>query len=235
MKPEQWPASKVVLRNIADIKPYFKNPKTHSDRQVELIAESMKTDGVTAPILVDEDGVIIYGHGRRLGALKNGYKKYPTCTATGWAEEQKMRVRLSDNKLAELSEWDDDLLGGELTALSEAGVDLPMLGFSDEELAGFGLNVAEGEFPGLSSEDRSPFQQLTFTLHDSQVDVVKIAIEAAKAAGEFKGPNENSNGNALARICETYQRQGDQAGPDQPRGRKRAGKKAALQRKNRRK
>ena len=57
----------------------------------------------------------------------------------------------------------------------------------------------------LPDGDREPFQQMTFTLHDTQVEQVKAAIVASKALGEFvDSPNENSNGNALARICETF-------------------------------
>lgn len=65
---ETWPASKVALWPIEKIRPYEKNPRQHSQAQIDLIASSMKDDGVTAPILVDEAGVIIYGHGRRLAA-----------------------------------------------------------------------------------------------------------------------------------------------------------------------
>jgi len=60
-------------------------------------------------------------------------------------------------------------------------------------------------FDGLPTEDRAPFQQMTFTLHDEQVEQVKAALSAAKGMGEFAdSPNENSNGNALARVCETF-------------------------------
>lgn len=60
------------------------------------------------------------------------------------------------------------------------------------------------ELPQLADGDREPFQQMTFTLHDEQVEQVKAAIDAAKAVGPFDSLNENSNGNAIARICETF-------------------------------
>lgn len=235
MDPKVWPATKVELWPLDKIKPYDKNPRTHSERQIELLSQSMKTDGVIAPILVDDDGVIIYGHGRRLAALKAGIKKYPVSVAFGWSDEQKTKIRISDNALGAMSGWDHALLSGELEVLSAAGVSLPLLGFTDEQLAGWGFGVSDAEFPGLSDADKSPFQQLTFTLHDTQVETVKAAMEIAKAAGAFHGPNENSNGNALARICEAYRRQVDQDRPDPKTGGKRAGKKATLQRKDRRK
>ena len=59
--------------------------------------------------------------------------------------------------------------------------------------------------PELASGDRDPFQQMTFTLHDSQVEILKQAMQSAKESGPFEdSPNENSNGNALARIAEAY-------------------------------
>ena len=60
-------------------------------------------------------------------------------------------------------------------------------------------------FGALPDGDKQPFQQMTFTLHDSQADAVRRALDAAKDAGGFDGsPNENSNGNALARIAEAF-------------------------------
>jgi hypothetical protein len=63
----------------------------------------------------------------------------------------------------------------------------------------------ENAFGGLPDEDRAPFQQMTFTLHDEQAKQVKTALTAAKSLGPFvDSPNENSNGNALVRIAETF-------------------------------
>ncbi len=132
-----WPASKVELWPLENIIPYHQNARQHSEAQIELIAQSMLTDGVTAPILVDESGSIIYGHGRRAAALKNGFTKYPVAVARGWSEDQKRAVRLKDNQLAALSTWDEGLLRGELNALSKAGYDMPLLGFGDAQLVTF--------------------------------------------------------------------------------------------------
>ena len=84
-----------------------------------------------------------------------------------------------------------------------------------EELKDFGFkdweipfspdeNDWEDAFSGLPDEDRAPFQQMTFTLHDDQVEQVKDALKVSKGMGAFETENENSNGNALARIVETY-------------------------------
>jgi ParB-like nuclease domain len=131
VRPEEWPASSVEIRPLASIIPYDKNPRSHPPEQIDLIAESMRTDGVIAPILVDEKSVIIYGHGRRLAAQKNGFKNYPIIVAKGWSEKQKQAVRIKDNSYAALSGWDHTLLRGEAIGLKAAGYDMPLLGFSE--------------------------------------------------------------------------------------------------------
>ncbi len=153
MKPEQWPASKTELRSLESIKPYEKNPRTHPPEQIDLIARSMQDDGVTTPILVDENGVIIAGHGRRLAALKNEYEKYPVVVARGWSEDKKRAVRLKDNAYGLLSGWDKALIGAELAELKVAGFDMPLLGFPESQLIGWG--VPSGT-EGLGSAEVAP-------------------------------------------------------------------------------
>lgn len=150
-QPElNWPASKVELWPLKDIIPYHQNARHHSDAQVDLIAKSMLADGVTAPILVDESGSIIYGHGRRAAAIKNGFEKYPVSIAKGWSEEQKRAVRIKDNSLALMATWNEELLRGELNDLSKAGYDMPLLGFDNISLVTFMANVPSG---GTDPED----------------------------------------------------------------------------------
>ena len=151
---ESWPASKVELWSIDRIKPYDKNPRTHSDSQVDLIAASMRTDGVTQPILVDDAGVIIAGHGRRLGAIKNGYQQYPVVIARGWSEEQKRAVRVKDNQITLLSGWDTELIKGEIASLKLSGYDLHLLGFGDAELVQFSTGVEPAAEPRASLAER---------------------------------------------------------------------------------
>jgi hypothetical protein len=88
--------------------------------------------------------------------------------------------------------------------LADEGFDLDLLGFDDSELKKMLADVEAVELPQLADGDREPFQQMTFTLHDDQAEQVKAAMDAAKAMGPFDSPNENSNGNALARVAETF-------------------------------
>lgn len=146
-----WPADKVERRDIAALLPYAKNSRTHSDEQVAQIAASMKEWGWTTPILVDEEGQIIAGHGRVMAARKLGYKEAPVMVATGWTEAQKRAYVIADNKLALNAGWDMDLLKVELQDL-QTDFDLGLTGFSDEELKSLLAETTEG----LTDEDAVP-------------------------------------------------------------------------------
>jgi ParB-like chromosome segregation protein Spo0J len=157
--------------------------------------------------VVDEDLVIIKGHGRYLAAKELGLKTVPVVIADYLTPAQVRAARIADNKLAE-SEWFPELLALELKALQEMEFDLSLTGFGEEELAKH-LTSCEplGEMPALPSGDKSPFQEMVFTVLDEQAEQVKKALSLAKKQGPFVSDNLNNNGNALTRICETYSRQ----------------------------
>ena len=203
----RWPADAVERRPLADLVPYARNARTHSEAQIEQLAASITEWGWTMPVLVDEGGMIIAGHGRVLAAAKLGIGEVPIMIARGWSDEQKRAYVLADNKLTLNAGWDDGLMRLELTDLASAGFDIPLMGFTPDEIAAFGIGIGEAGLPELSDADRPSFQQMTFTLHESQIAAVQEAIARAKAAGPFDGPNENSNGNALARIAAAYEHQ----------------------------
>lgn len=135
-----WPANKVSRMRIEAIIPYPKNPVIHSADQVETIAASMLQFGVTAPLLVDENGVLIYGHGRLRAALllvsrgRQDFASLPVVKATGWSEQEKGAYRIADNQIAYLATWDMPLLKGEVAELSRSGFDMPLTGFSGDRL-----------------------------------------------------------------------------------------------------
>lgn len=216
----KWPAAKTEMWPLTAIIPYEKNARTHPPEQIALLATLMARRGVDQPIVVDEAGVILKGHGRRMAALHDNFAealaqaggRFPVAVHRGLSEAAKRAMRIEDNQLSLLSGWDNELLRLELGELKAEGYDLPEIGFDVKELDRI-LSWGDplGAMPVLRDGDRTPFQQLTFTLHDSQVATVGEAIKAAKAAGPFEdAPNENSNGNALARICEAYLARGGQ-------------------------
>ena len=131
----QWPADKVERRPISELIPYARNSRTHSDAQVAQIAASIREWGWTMPILVDEDGNVIAGHGRIMAAQKLGIADVPCMTATGWSEAKRRAYVIADNKLALNAGWDDDVLKLELQDVDTLGFDLTLTGFDVAELA----------------------------------------------------------------------------------------------------
>src|SRR5262245_14249854 len=121
--PPQWPALAAESWKLGDIKPYPNNPRTHPDEQVKLLAGLMKRYGVDQPIVVDEAGVILKGHGRLLAAYKAGFEEFPVVRHLGLAEHDKQAIRIADNQMSLLSEWDQSLLSAHLQELKLAGFD----------------------------------------------------------------------------------------------------------------
>lgn len=139
-----WPADSVERRPVAELTPYARNARKHSPKQVDQIVASIKQWGFTVPVLVDEDGTIIAGHGRVMAANKMGLLEVPVMVARGWTESQRRAYVLADNQLAANSSWDQDLLAVELGDLKAADFDLKTIGFSDREIAR-GLKSLEPE------------------------------------------------------------------------------------------
>ena len=143
---EIWPADKLV--------PYDKNPRTHSPEQVNQIAASIAEFGFLNPILVDTAAGIIAGHGRLQAAKQLGLAQVPVVVLDHLTEAQKRAYVIADNKLALNAGWDEDLLRVEMTALAAENFDLPVIGFSDDDLAALLAepNTAEGQ----TDEDAVP-------------------------------------------------------------------------------
>jgi DNA modification methylase len=143
---EIWPTDKLV--------PYDKNPRTHSTEQVNQIAASIAEFGFLNPILVDTTAGIIAGHGRLQAAKQLGLAQVPVVVLNHLTDAQKRAYVIADNKLALNAGWDDDLLRTEMAALAAEDFDMPVIGFSDDELAALLAepNVAEGN----TDEDAVP-------------------------------------------------------------------------------
>ena len=101
---EHWPADQVERRALASLIPYARNARTHSDDQIGQLAASIREWGWTMPVLVDESGMIIAGHGRVLAAGRLGMGDVPVMVARGWSDAQKRAYVIADNG------WDDVLL-----------------------------------------------------------------------------------------------------------------------------
>lgn len=136
----------VVERLINELKPHDKNPRTHSKRQIEQIAKSMKRFGFVNPVLLDQDGNILAGHGRIEAARSLGLESVPTLDIGSMSDAERRAYIVADNRLAELAGWDHELLGLEMEAILAAipDFDVGAIGFDDGELDAL---LAAGEGP----------------------------------------------------------------------------------------
>lgn len=131
----EWPADQVEPRKVSELVPYARNSRHHSDQQVDQIAQAIETFGWTTPILIDEQGTIIAGHGRIMAAHRLGLTEVPCMVARGWSEAQKRAYVIADNKIHDNSSWNEAELGAELADLDGLGFDLELTGFDIDEVA----------------------------------------------------------------------------------------------------
>lgn len=124
----------LVDRKIAALRPYSRNARTHSKKQVKQIAASIERFGFTNPVLVSDDGEIIAGHGRVEAARLLGMKTVPTLALSHLTEAERRAYVLADNKLALNAGWDRDILAIELQALVDLEFDVELTGFSLAEI-----------------------------------------------------------------------------------------------------
>ena len=148
-----WPADKVERRNVSELIPYVRNSRTHSEAQVAQIAASIREWGWTMPILCDEHGNVIAGHGRIMAAQKLGIEDVPCMTATGWSEAKRRAYVIADNKLALNADWDNEALALEFADLKDEGFDLELTGFDLDEI---GELFPDETNDGLTDEDAVP-------------------------------------------------------------------------------
>lgn len=113
----------LITKKLDEIKPYMHNPRKNDDA-VDAVAESIRQCGYVAPIIVDEDGVILAGHTRYKALRKLGHTEAEVIVKEGLTEEQKKKYRLLDNKTNELASWDFELLAQELEGLDFGDLDL---------------------------------------------------------------------------------------------------------------
>jgi DNA modification methylase len=148
-------ADRIELWPIEKLRPYERNPRTHSDEQVDQIAASMVEFGWTNPILIDQNAGILAGHGRLLAARKLGLAEVPVIRFDHLSEAQKRAYLIADNQLTLNSGWDDELLAAELAWLRDERFDLDLIGFDASELERL-LTLADGEPESDGAEDEVP-------------------------------------------------------------------------------
>src|ERR1700679_3369748 len=149
---------KIVYQPVAQLVPYARNARTHSDEQVDQIIASIRQFGWTNPVLLDGAKGIIAGHGRVLAAKKMGVEEVPCIELAHLSELQRRAYVIADNKLALNAGWDHELLALELGELADEAYDVTLTGFTDEELTEFFGEGAGGStvkaLPGGDVADR---------------------------------------------------------------------------------
>lgn len=223
--------AKIIYEKPENLIPYKNNHKRHSDDQVLRVASSIQEFSFLQPIVIDKNKVVISGHARLAASLKLKLKEVPVIIADHLTENQVKAARIADNKSSS-TEYDNDALKFELGYLSTQDFNLNLTGITPLELdllmkdnviddsfqksvIGDFQNTGENapnpivynetEMPVLTNDPKSDFENITFILHKDQMLELKEALKLSKEQGDFEGElNENSNGNALARIAKHF-------------------------------
>jgi len=143
---------KIETADINTIKPYENNPRKLKDSAIEKVAMSLKEYGFRQPIVVDKDRIIVVGHTRYRASKKLGFKEVPITIADNLTPEQINAYRIADNRTAEESEWDSELLKMEIKDLEAKDFKLDLLGFNEDQLN----DMLFEEKQGLTDEDEVP-------------------------------------------------------------------------------
>lgn len=120
---------------VSDLRPYERNARKHSKRQMTALVAGIRRFGFNVPVGVWQDGMLLAGHGRWEAAKEIGLETIPGVDLSHMSLEEARAYCLADNRIADMARWDDDILKAELGDLQTAEVDLTGIGFSDKDLA----------------------------------------------------------------------------------------------------
>jgi ParB family transcriptional regulator, chromosome partitioning protein len=161
---------KVEEVELSRLIPYSFNNKRHPESQVDHIANSIKEFGFNQPIVVDEDFIVLVGHGRLAAAKKLGLETAPVYRLTGLTEAQKKAYRILDNKLSADAEWDFENIKIEIEALEDLGFDVDEWAIKDL------LPNEPDEGAELDLQDEPPIGDVTATLTFASADDMEDAL-----------------------------------------------------------
>lgn len=158
-----WPKiDRKRLWKVADVKPYPYNARVHPPAEVTLLATMVRKYGPDQDMVVDEDGVLLKGHGRRLACVEGEIDEFPVTQRFGLSDVDKRAMRIADNQVALMAGWDNDLVRFEIEALKRADYPVELLGFGDAQLVQFTTvpGPPAGGFPSfgedISTEHQCP-------------------------------------------------------------------------------
>lgn len=184
---------------LSEISAYNNNAKTHDEKQIGMIAESIKQFGFRQPLVIDKNNEIVVGHGRYYAAKKLGLLTVPCEYADDLTDDQIKAYRLIDNKLNE-SPWDFDMVDAELASISDE---------FDLDMSDFGFNLND-EFADLKADDfgdafelrdtESDFHQKSFIFSTEQLNIIEQAMDSVKDELAETYGNTNKSGNELFTV-----------------------------------
>ena len=184
------------------------NFRLHPDNQQQALAGAIDDIGFIRSVTVNQrTGRVVDGHLRVTLAARSGVESLPV-EYVDLSEAEEAQALLSLDPIAAMAASDRAKLDELMRAVQsdDERVQAMMGEFAEREgIVPVSENSWADAFSALPDEDRAPFQQMTFTLHDTQVEIVKDALKKAGEIGDFTdSPNENSNGNKLAWICGAF-------------------------------
>lgn len=188
---------KIEKISIDKIKPYENNAKLHPPEQIEQIKKSIKEFGNNDPIAIDENNVIIEGHGRYKALKELGFKEIEVIRLSHLSDEQKKAYSLIHNKLTMNTDFDYNILDSELSYINE--IDMSAFGFE--------LSISDEDFDtefSLTDDEKSSREQITFVLQREQLKFLESAMDKVKNEMTEIYEEASDKGNALYAIVKEW-------------------------------
>ena len=169
----------VVLKKVDDLVPYYQNPRIISDRAIKECAKSIKQHGIRQVISIDKNNIIVAGHTRLLACKSLGINEVP-CVVYEDSQEKIDAYRLADNKVGELTQWEDNFLQQELKKLEDLNIEVAGFGFKDDAFDSFD-DLIDKEVKldevGYSAKELTNQVPLIFYMEEEERTAVMDCIE----------------------------------------------------------
>jgi ParB-like chromosome segregation protein Spo0J len=187
---------------IADLTPDPQNARQHDAKNLKAIQGSLTQFGQRKPIVITEAGVIVAGNGTVEAAKLLGWETIQAVKVPeDWTPAQIKAFAIADNRTAELATWRTEVLSAQLVELQNLDVEIEAFGFEQEQSS---MDDFAEALDGLL-KPKGDIEQITFTLHTDQAQLIKEALGVSKGMGDFGDTgNTNANGNAITRIVELW-------------------------------
>ena len=181
----------------ATITPYENNPNSHPDEQVAQIIASIKEFGFMSPVLIDERGMLLAGHGRRLAALELKLPAIPAVRRSGLTPEQKRAYVIADNKIAKNAGIDWDILSEQLRVLEAEGYNVAVTGFSESEVEQLLTKWAPASVDATKTAD---YANRSLLFNAEEWPTIKKGVDMVRESTGLKSESE-----CLTLLCSQFE------------------------------